>query len=217
MTLVAVVTTISDASFDTSGQAVPGSLGVRLYGAVAPCTYVWSSGSTAPAITAPAGLYSITVTDSTGAVTTASGMITQRLGVFLTPINPTSQSAVNGSVTASVQGGSTPYLYSWSQGGSNNSVSSSSSLRSRLKVGKYKLTVRDQNSLTGTASVSLSAPPGTASFSTQSLAVGADLDVGDSASMYFGGRNARLTFDSTAGTILLQKYVGGVWETSLEV
>jgi hypothetical protein len=54
----------------------------------------------------------------------------------------------NGSVTVGVTGGTTPYLYNWSQGSTSPQPTS-------LCAGMYTLTVTDASSVTATATINI--------------------------------------------------------------
>jgi hypothetical protein len=64
--------------------------------------------------------------------------------------NPT-QGNSDGSITANPTGGTSPYTYSWSTGGTNASVSN-------LPAGTYTVTITDQTGCIKIASVTLSGP-----------------------------------------------------------
>lgn len=137
-----------------------GSATVSASGGTAPYTYSWS---TTPAQTSPtatnlaAGNYTVTVTDANGCTATASVTITQPAALNASISAQTNVSCfgnTNGSATASVNGGTGPYTYSW-----NTSPVQTSATASNLAPGTYVVTVTDANGCTGTASVTITTPP----------------------------------------------------------
>ena len=81
-------------------------------GGTSPYTYSWSNGNTTQNLTAPAGSYSVTVTDSKGCTTTQTGTITTPSQLVITT-SATGSTGSNGTATATVTGGTSPYTYSW--------------------------------------------------------------------------------------------------------
>jgi hypothetical protein len=122
-----------------------------------PYTYSWSGGGTNSTKTGlTAGTYTITITDNNGCSATASTTITQpTTGLTVSAsvtTNVTCGGGSNGSVSSSPSGGSSPYTYSWSSGGTN-------ATKTGLTAGIYTITVTDINSCTGTASATITQPP----------------------------------------------------------
>jgi hypothetical protein len=102
-----------------------------------------------PAIS-QAGIYTLCLTNTAGGIsdlcgnTSTSGCLTFTSGaptVFAHGTNPTCASLCNGTATVDVVGGTSPYTYSWSNGGNTQSISS-------LCAGTYTVTVTDANGCT---------------------------------------------------------------------
>ena len=108
-----------------------------------PITYLWSNGSTAEDPTdLSAGIYSVTVTDANGCTTRDSITITQPTAITtaITTIKATcAAGARDGSATATISGGTTPYHLEWSNGTTTDSTISN------LSAGYYSLAVKDAN------------------------------------------------------------------------
>jgi subtilisin-like proprotein convertase family protein len=118
-------------------------------GGTPPYTYAWSNGGTTQTISGlAAGTYNVTVTSSNGCSGTGSVTITQpaALTVSVSGVNPTSGN--NGSATANPSGGTSPYSYLWSNGGTTQTITG-------LGAGTYTVTVTDANNCTATGSVTL--------------------------------------------------------------
>ena len=99
-----------------------GSATASASGGTMPYSYLWSNGSTmATANNLSAGTYTVTVTDDVNATATAMVTITEPTAVVATIISQTNIDCNNpvGSATAVGSGGTSPYSYSWSSGGTS--------------------------------------------------------------------------------------------------
>ncbi|MFL5752667.1 MAG: T9SS type A sorting domain-containing protein [Bacteroidia bacterium] len=117
-----------------------GSATVAVAGGTPAYTYSWSpsGGSTANAQGLSAGGYTCTITDSKACTITQTFSISQPAsGVSITVSTiPAACNTSNGSATALVTGGTSPYIYQWSCG-------SSQALADSLAAGQYFLQVYD--------------------------------------------------------------------------
>ena len=157
-----------------------GSVALTVSEGTSPFTYAWSNGATTQNLSSVgAGTYSVTVTDSSSQTGTASVTLTSPPGASLSPTNPSTFGGTNGSVNLTVSQGTSPFTYSWSNGATTQNVSS-------LSVGTFSVTVTDAASRTGTASVTLTSPPG-ASLSLTNPST-------------FGGTNGSITLTVSQGT-----------------
>ncbi|MBI2271497.1 MAG: gliding motility-associated C-terminal domain-containing protein [Bacteroidetes bacterium] len=123
-------------------------------GGTAPYTYLWSTLATTVSINGLcAASYTVTITDSKNCSATSTTTITQPapLTISLTPTNVSCSGLCNGSVSATPGGGTTAYTYSWSSGGTAQTISA-------LCVGGYTLTLTDANGCTATSNVTITAP-----------------------------------------------------------
>ena len=140
-TLLAVSTPTVTAT--TCGQNV-GTAAVTGSGGTAPYTFAWAgngaSGQTAATATAlGVGSYTVTITDAKGCNTNTVANIAVLSGpapVATTVSNVKCFGQSNGSTSVSATGGSTPYTYAWSNGGTN-------ALNTGLVAGSYTVTVTD--------------------------------------------------------------------------
>lgn len=122
-----------------------GSATVSGFGSFAPYTFLWSNGQTGPTATGlSATSYSVTVTDANGCsgvssvtVTTppalADSIIARDIGC--NAVSP------DGSVGVVASGGTPPYTYNWSNGGTNPLIAN-------LGLGTYTVTITDANGCT---------------------------------------------------------------------
>ncbi|TAL58082.1 MAG: hypothetical protein EPN85_12440 [Bacteroidetes bacterium] len=119
-------------------------------GGTSPYTYTWSSGQTASTATGlSAGTYTITVTDANGCSTVKTiSVISNSTLVLNVSATQTGCSMANGTATASVSGGTSPYTYSWSNGQTTQTSTG-------LSAGVYAITVTDASGCVQTQTVSV--------------------------------------------------------------
>lgn len=117
-------------------------------GGTPPYFFKWSNNATTTAITnLPQGSYACTITDAKGCTQSTTGSIGVN-PITITGKNITTASCKgvnNGAITVSAGGGTTAngnYKYQWSNGQSNNSVSST---LTGVGPGIYRLTITDDN------------------------------------------------------------------------
>ncbi|MFM2016902.1 MAG: hypothetical protein RL007_558 [Bacteroidota bacterium] len=140
----------------TTCNASNGSAAVVASGGTPGYTYLWSpSGGTGATETGlSAGLYSCVITDNNGCSITATVTVPNAAGpsaVIAPPTMVLCFGGNNGSATASANGGTAPYTYSWSNA-DNDSIAGS------LIAGSYTVTVTDFYGCTSTASVVITEP-----------------------------------------------------------
>ncbi|MBP7496096.1 MAG: hypothetical protein KA792_00325 [Bacteroidales bacterium] len=171
------------------GEAT-GSAIVLASGGTAPYTYLWSNNVTTAKISGLyAGIYSVTITDKNGCITTNSVIITQPSGVLTASItelkNATCFSCGNGSATVTATGGTAPYYYSWNTFPPQNTATAT-----KLKAGIYTVIISDENSCVTTLQVIITQPSAelTASITSKT-------NVG-----CFGSNTGSATVTATGGT-----------------
>ncbi len=135
--------------------ASTGSIFLNPNGGTPTYTYLWNDGSTAQNRSAlAAGTYSATVTDANNCTTTASATITQPLAALsasTTASNVSCFGSSNGQINAAGAGGTSPFSYLWSTGGTTSFINN-------LPVGAYSVTVTDAQNCVSTATASVSQP-----------------------------------------------------------
>lgn len=131
------------------GGTNSGSATAIVTGGSGPYTYLWNTGATTSALTnIPAGTYSLTVTDNNGCtaiVQTITVSEIPELDLTFTVNDIICSNQNIGSITATVSGGTAPFTYLWSNGGTTATISN-------LAVGTYSLTVTDANGCVATGS-----------------------------------------------------------------
>lgn len=133
-----------------------GAITVTPAAGTTPYSYTWSptGGNAATASNLSAGTYTVLVSDANSCTTTAVATITEpsSLSLTISSTSVTCNGANNGSASANVAGGTTPYAYLWSPSGGTNSIANN------LATGNYSILVTDNNSCTITASVTINQP-----------------------------------------------------------
>jgi len=116
-------------------------------------TYAQNWGMNNP-LALSAGTANYQITDNNGCTYTDSVIITEPnlLTATFTQINVSTCLAADGSIDATISGGTTPYSYNWSNGSTAEDLSN-------LSGGIYLLTVTDNKGCTATLSVTITEPP----------------------------------------------------------
>ncbi|WP_346319332.1 MBG domain-containing protein [Chitinophaga sp. YIM B06452] len=162
-----------------------GSASVTPSGGTAGYTYAWSNGGTTAAINGlTAGTYTCTIEDANSCTITKTVTINQPVALTATSsavTDVTCYGYTNGSATASVSGGTSPYTYAWSDG-------STAAIISNVGAGTYSCVVTDNNGCTANLSATISQP--------------AELIVTPSVTNVacFGGTNGAASLAHTGGT-----------------
>jgi hypothetical protein len=134
-----------------------GSISLTNFSGTPPFTFMWSNGITSSGDSGlSAGIYSVMVSDSCGDITTASFTITQSSDLSIsasTTANISCYNGNNGSASANVISGTSPFIYLWSDPDSQSSF-----LATGLNAGTYTVTVSDSCGNASTASVIISQP-----------------------------------------------------------
>lgn len=132
--------TSTDAVCTSNGTAT-----VAPTGGEEPYTYNWSNGGTADNISAPAGTYSVTITDNLGCQENTSVTINSSTVSIAstTGVNDATCTTADGGASVTPSNGTAPYTYAWSNGGVNNAINN-------LTPGNYSVTITDSKGCTGT-------------------------------------------------------------------
>ena len=131
-----------------------GSATVSASDGITPYTYTWPNGATNAINTGlSAGSYTVTVTDNNSCKATVTGTITEpaAISVNITTTDVNCNGGTDGSATATVSGGVTPYVYNWSTTATTSSITSQ-------PAGTHSLTVTDANGCGATNSVTITEP-----------------------------------------------------------
>ncbi|MBL7719539.1 MAG: gliding motility-associated C-terminal domain-containing protein [Flavipsychrobacter sp.] len=133
-----------------------GAAAVTVSTGTQPYTYSWSNGGTTAGISGlAAGSYTLQVTDAIGCPGSATVTITEP-AVLTAAITASADvpchGGQTGSATVAAGGGTQPYTYLWSNGGTAAS-------QANLFAGNYTVTVTDSNGCTAASTITISEPP----------------------------------------------------------
>ncbi|MFN7117923.1 MAG: SdrD B-like domain-containing protein [Saprospiraceae bacterium] len=140
---------------ETCPNARNGSVVANPIDGIGPFTYLWNTGATSKSLTILApGTYSVTVTDFVGCK--ASGSFTVNPGapfsISLSKTDATNCTGDNGTATVTINGGTAPFDYTWSNGAKTATVQG-------LSAGFYSVMVMDARGCMAMGSVTITAPP----------------------------------------------------------
>ncbi len=193
------------------------SASVSASGGMLPYNYLWNDGPPATAndtaVDLCHGTYFVQVTDGSSCVSFASVVITNPAPIgfgFANTIDPLCHGSDNGSLAVIPFGGTLPYTFSWSSGGSISDTALS------LSAGIYTVTVTDvngcvsaqTNTLVNPDSLTISNVPTPASCNT--IANGA-IDV------TVGGGTPGYTYQWSGGSILTTQDLAGIFVGSYTI
>ncbi|WP_035845706.1 SprB repeat-containing protein, partial [Crocinitomix catalasitica] len=144
---------MSATDVDCYGNAT-GTATTYVGGGTGAYTYVWSNGETTMSIEGLiAGMYTVEVTDVNGCMITDSVEVTEpdALTIEMTATAVDCYGNATGSATTTVGGGTAPYTYLWSNGGTTATISD-------LTAGMYTVVATDENGCEITDSVEVTEP-----------------------------------------------------------
>ncbi|GIV30263.1 MAG: hypothetical protein KatS3mg028_1329 [Bacteroidia bacterium] len=121
-----------------------------------PYFYLWNTGQSSQTIgSLPPSTYTVRITDANNCIAFATVTVTEPSPITST-INSTNVDCYNastGSATINVNGGTSPYSYTWNPGGINSATASN------IMAGNYAVIVKDANNCVHTNSVVINQPP----------------------------------------------------------
>lgn len=148
-----LASTISSTQVLCAGGA-NGSVDLDVTGGTTPYNYVWNNGAITQDLAAVSGgTYTVVIYDANGCSIVNSTIVTEAPPITLSVsvTNVLCNGAATGSVTLTVNGGVSPYDYTWSNGASTQNLTG-------LTAGTYEVTVKDANNCTATISATVTQP-----------------------------------------------------------
>lgn len=145
---------ITDVSPTLCADSSDGTATASVTGGTTPYLYLWNNGvTTATNTTLPSGLASVTVTDNTGATSSASTNISAPPAIIANASGSVvCDGASNGVASVLAFGGVGGFTYSWSTGQNGSSISG-------LTEGIYTVTVTDANGCQESSSAEVNVSP----------------------------------------------------------
>jgi gliding motility-associated-like protein len=131
-----------------------GSIFINATGGTLPYNYLWSNGSTVPnLVSLNANTYTVTVTDGNGCTATETFNVSEPSAIQLSIVGTdvSCAGAADGSADLSVNGGTTPYTFAWSNFASSEDLTG-------IGGGKYFVVVTDANGCSARDSVTIIEP-----------------------------------------------------------
>ncbi|HPQ07765.1 MAG TPA: PKD domain-containing protein [Bacteroidia bacterium] len=124
-------------------------------GGTSPYTYTWlpTGGNSQIASNLSPGNYTLLVNDNNGCSSSSTFTVSStNLSYTITTDSVDCYGGANGSATISVQGGLSPYSFTWSPSGGNSNIANN------LSAGNYTITISDATGCNATATLSISQP-----------------------------------------------------------
>jgi SprB repeat len=181
---------VSSTNVNINGQST-GAITINVTGGTSPYTFAWSNGATSQNLSnIPAGIYSVTITDSKGCTTSINSILITQPNVLNCLVSQTTPNSIQcngdntGSLTASTTGGTGAYAYVWRKNGIQVGITNPIN---NLTAGTYEVTVSD-NFTSTVVSYTLNQPT-VLSGTFTSIAASCN-----------GGANGSITINPTGGT-----------------
>jgi len=134
----------------TCPGACDGAISITASGSASPFSFSWSNTATTDDISGLcAGTYILTVTDANNCISILDTSISQPQSIDTSfAITDATCGNANGQATVSVSGGTSPYIYSWSN-------SSTDTIATGLSAGTITITITDANACADTFSITI--------------------------------------------------------------
>ena len=133
-----------------------GSISATVLSGSPPYSYVWNNGAGSSLVSAlSAGSFTVTVTDADACTVSGSATVAQpatALSLGVVVANAKCFGASNGSINLTAGGGTSPYVFTWSNGSADEDLFG-------LAAGVYTVTVTDANACTSVLDVTIGQPP----------------------------------------------------------
>jgi PKD repeat protein len=188
---------LSAVNTDANCNQSNGALDLTVTNGAAPFTYHWSGGqNTQDLSNIPAGVYNVTVSDIKGCTVTGSYTVSNISGPSASIssfTNVTCNGMCNGIAVGQVVGGTSPFLYTWSNGQNAQTVTG-------LCPGTYTFSVTDGAGCVSTANVTITQPTAMHILTISSTNPSCNSDCNGTVSVNVGGGTTPYTYQWTGGS-----------------
>ncbi|MBN8701711.1 MAG: gliding motility-associated C-terminal domain-containing protein [Bacteroidetes bacterium] len=171
-------------------------------------TYSYSWNTTTNLTNLPAGVYTLTVSDINGCKSVSTTTLTDIAGGTVTIASQTNVLCFGGAtgvLTATNNGGTAPFSYSWSNGFGLQTITT-------LTVGVYSVTMTDANSCTSVVSATVTQPATAVSGTIATTPSGCTTSIGSATITSSGGTGGHTYFWSNGGnTNVINNLSSGVY------
>lgn len=186
----------ANSTHETAAGANDGTATANPTGGTSGYSYIWNNGATTQTINnlAP-GSYIVTVTDANGCTDVQTVVVNSfncAIAVESTILNVTCAGANNGSVTLTLNGGTAPFTYAWSNGGNTATISN-------LTGGEYTASVSDANGCQVVSTATVAEPAPYAAWTIETVSPVCANDATGSATASISGGTAPYNFNWSNG------------------
>ncbi len=126
-----------------------GGIDLTVMAGTPPFNFIWDNGATTEDLDdLPAGSYTVYITDAAGCALLISLEVGEPAPLSVSIMTTPANSGNNGTATAMINGGATPYTYQWADGQQSVSIDG-------LGVGTYSVTITDAHGCTAEANTTI--------------------------------------------------------------
>lgn len=136
-----------------------GSVAVSVFGGSSPYSYDWTNSTSSSSTLAglSGGTYECIVMDADGCIDTVSAIVTEPSALTVSFLTTDEVSGNDGAIDLTVNGGTAPYLYTWSNGSNNEDITN-------LAGDDYIFTINDANGCSYTDTVTVESSVGISDY-----------------------------------------------------
>lgn len=206
-----VLATSTSATAVSCNGGSDGQAELSASGGVSPYSYLWNTGDNTASVSGlPAGNYTVTVTDGNNCTASANVSISQPSALALSTgsADVSCNGANDGSIELTVNGGTSPFTYLWSNGSVQAQLSG-------LSPQSYSVTVTDNNNCSAVTTITIAEPPAFVATTTASDASCGNSDGSVSLSATGGTGNLSYLWNNNSVTQDIQALSAGLYTVTI--